>query len=124
MAVTDEIYEMAAGLAPEQTDEALLRSLCMAAEKHFLSQIKQGASEQAYRESLICAGAFLALSYLPQTAKGAQQVKAFTVGDVSVTAAEGESLTGGADTLREKAEALMAPFCASAGGFAFLGVRG
>lgn len=115
---------MAAALAPEQTDETLLKSLCLAAEKQFRAQIKTGLSEQTYRESLICAGAYLALSFLPQTAKSAQQVKAFTVGEVSVTAAEGESLTKGAAALREKAEALMAPYCASAGGFAFLGVRG
>lgn len=126
MALTEEIYALAADLAPEGTEEGLLRSLCRAAERSYQARVRKDLEPERYQESLVCAAAFLAVSYLPHRAGGAaRQVRSFTVGEVSVTAAEGESLSAvTAGQLRQQAEALMAPYCATGDGFAFLGVRG
>ena len=123
MALRDEIYQMAALFAPAGTDEQMLRSLCSAAEQSIKAKLRPGVTVDDCHDSFVCAAAWIAVSYLPEGAQ-MRQVQSFTVGEVSVTEAEAASVSGAAACLRTQAELLMAPYCASGGGFAFLGVRG
>ncbi len=124
MALTDEIYQMAAVFAPAGTDEQMLFSLCRAAEQSITARLRPGVTADDCRDSFVCAAAWIAVSYLPQSVQ-TRQVQSFTVGEVSVTAGSPDAdVSGAAACLRTQAELLMAPYCASGGGFAFLGVRG
>lgn len=124
MALADEIYQMAAVLAPSQTDEAILTSLCRAAEQAVAARLRPGVTAEDCRDSFVYAAALIAVSCLPPGGQNAQQVRAFTVGEVSVTAADTAAVSGAAACLRTQAELLMAPYCTPADGFAFVGVRG
>lgn len=124
MALTDEIYQMAAVLAPGQADETVLKSLCRAAEQAVTARLRPSVTAQDCRDSFVYAAALIAVSYLPSGVQGTQQVRSFSVGDVSVTAADTAAVSGASACLRTQAELLMAPYCTSSGGFAFLGVRG
>ena len=124
MALTDEIYQTAAVFAPAGTDEQMLRRLCRAAEQAVAARLRAGVTGYDCHDSFVCAAAWIAVSYLPQSAGAGKQVRSFTVGEVSVTETEAASVSGAAACLRTQAELLMAPYCASGGGFAFLGVRG
>ena len=124
MALRDEIYQMAAVFAPAGTDEQMLRSLCSAAEQSIKAKLRPGVTVDDCHDSFVCAAAWIAVSYLPEGAQ-MRQVQSFTVGEVSVTAANSTAATSGAAAcLSTQAELLMAPYCASGSGFAFLGVRG
>ena len=98
----EEIRAAAAGIAPD-ADEALLQSLCLAAEKKLLAGLREDAAEAEYGQVLIPAAAMLAVSWLPKTASGVQQ---FRIGEVSVTA----DSDNGAEALQKTAAALMAPY--------------
>lgn len=124
MALADEIYQMASVLAPAQTDETILASLCRAAEQAVTARLRPGVTAQSCRDSFVYAAALIAVSYLPPSCQSAQQLRSFTVGEVSVTAADAAAVSGAAACLRTQAELLMAPYCTSGGGFAFVGVRG
>lgn len=121
MELTDEIVQMAAVLAPAQTDEAMLKSLCRAAQQLIEARLRPGVTSQQCHDSFVCAAACLAVSFLPEQVLSG--VRSFTVGDVSVTA-EQSAATGAAAFLRTQADVLMTPYCSAGGGFAFLGVRG
>ena len=124
MALRDEIYQMAAVFAPVGTDEQMLKSLCLAAEQNIMAKLRPGVTVDDCHDSFVCAASWIAVSYLPEGTL-MQQVQSFTVGEVSVTAANAAAASSGAAAcLRTQAELLMAPYCTSGGGFAFLGVRG
>lgn len=114
---------MAAVFAPAGTDEQMLRSLCCAAAQTITARLRPGVTVDDCHDSFVCAASWIAVSYLPEGAQ-AKQVQSFTVGEVSVTAGTSAVTSGAAACLRTQAELLMAPYCASGGGFAFLGVRG
>lgn len=97
----EEIRAAAAGIAPD-ADEALLESLCLAAEKKLLAGLRKDVEETDCEQALIPAAAMLAVSWLPKMSSEVQQ---FKVGEVSVT-----SGGSGARNLQKTAAALMAPY--------------
>ena len=114
--MSEEIYALAAALAPPSAEEeTLLRLLCQGAEKALARQ----AGGEPCRETLLCAAAFLAAGGLLDSRSGAGNVERFTVGEVSVTMGG----SAGGDRLRRAAGALMAPYRAGES-FLFWGVRG
>lgn len=115
---------MAAVFSPAGTDEQMLKSLCRAAEQALTARLRAGVQVDDCYDSFVCAAALLAVSFVPGPSQTGRQVRSFTVGEVSVTAAAAED-TGASACLRTQAELLMAPYCVAAeGGFAFTGVRG
>ena len=98
----EEIRAAAAGIAPD-ADEALLQSLCLAAEKKLLAGLRKDVEETDCEQALIPAAAMLAVSWLPKMSSEVQQ---FKVGEVSVTSGGGS----GARNLQKTAAALMAPY--------------
>lgn len=102
MRFEDEIYELAARLAPAGTEETVLRMLCRAAERELRSRLRPGLREEEYTDALICAAAWIAAGSLGRSGGNA---KSFSVGDVSVTTG-----SSGDERMRRLADQLMAPY--------------
>lgn len=112
---------LAAKLCGASETDALLEALCAAAEQTWSRRLKSGVDADDCGGALVCAAAFTAAAdYLSgQTA----EAESFTVGDVTVKSASGQSALAQAKALRETAERLMTPY-ADSECFCFKGVRG
>ena len=96
-------------------------TLCNAAAEFWQRRLKGAPAEENGKGALRCAAAFTAAAdYLGKNCAGAES---FTVGDVTVRGASGQSAMALAGALRQSAERLMEPYAAS-GAFCFKGVRG
>ena len=114
--MTDEIIALAGELLPDKKpDETVLRTLCKASEQEVSFQLRSDISPEECRDSFVMAAALVAASHYAEAVRPVGgSVKSFSVGEVSVTAAESGS------ALRKQAELLMKPFSRS--GFSFRGV--
>ena len=112
---------LAAELCGASQEDPLLAVLCEAAEAAWESRLDPGVTKEDCGGALRCAAAFMAAAdYLGKNCAGAES---FTVGDVTVRGASGQSAMALAGALRQSAERLMEPYAAS-GAFCFKGVRG
>jgi hypothetical protein len=115
------IVELAKSVAsPSESEEALLETLCTAAEGELLTYLRPGVTAEDCQEAFCCAAALLAVSTLV-ACRESGGVEQFTVGEVSVRSGGGSSAR--ADALRQQALYMLLPYCAD-DGFAFLGVPG
>lgn len=121
--MTERILELACGIAnPSETEQAILETLCHAAEAEWVARLKSGVSPEDCGEAFLCAAAFTAAADFT-VSRNSEGVESFTAGEISIRrngSAEGRSQ---ADALRKTAERLMAPY-AETESFAFRGVRG
>ena len=121
--MTERILELARGITnPSEAEEALLESLCHAAEAAWTARLKSGVSAEDCGETFLCAAAFTAAADFAVSRNGGG-VESFTAGEISIRhsgSAEGKAQ---ADALRKTAERLMASYTETAA-FAFKGVRG
>lgn len=117
--MTDEIYALAAFLSPDpEPNETVLRALCRAAEKEIAFKLKSNFTPELCKDSFVMAAALVAVSHYEDALRAANgSVKAFSVGDFSVSADDGGRA---GKALRAQAELLMMPF--SKNGFSFMGV--
>lgn len=113
----DEILEMAQVFAPalDEQETAALKKLCAAAGQGLQTQLRPGLDEEEYRDSFVCAAAWIALAALSE-GRSAEGITGFTAGSMSV-----QRSTGAGSCLRLQAQMLMAPYLGGSG-FAFLGV--
>ena len=102
-----------------EDEEALLESLCRAAETLWTGRLREDAGDCG--EALCCAAAFTAAADLAAGQGGG--MTSFTAGEISVKGCGGAEAIARAAALRQTAERLMAPY-AQTGDFAFKGVRG
>ena len=115
------VVKLAAELCGADEDSVLLQALCDAAVEFWRRRLKGAPAEESGKGTLRCAAAFTAAAdYLVKNCAGAES---FTVGDVTVRGASGQSAMTLAGALRQSAERLMEPYAAS-GAFCFKGVRG
>lgn len=104
-------------------DEALLETLCAAAERQLRASLRAGVSPEDCREAFICAGAWLAAAALYEAHPGgAEELASLRAGDVTLTRVGGGSGEHAA-SLRKSARVLMAPYT-EGGGFFFCTVKG
>jgi hypothetical protein len=114
----EKILTLAKALSGAGEDEAeTLTLLCAASEQEWTMRLRDGVTAEKCQEAFLCAAALSAAAGLIAGRGGAVQ---FTAGDVSVTEAENGQT---AQTLRDEAERLMAPYVTAAN-FCFRGVRG
>ena len=117
-----ESLELAVSLGQGgEGDRERLEPLCQAAEEELKGRLKEGVTAADCGGAFPLAAAWLALSDLA-AAGAAGGVRKFSAGDVSVTES-GAGAAGGADTLRQQAERVLAPYLMDEG-FVFRGVRG
>lgn len=115
------VIALAAELCGTGEDDALLQTLCAAAEQMWNARLVAGVTAGDCGGALRCAAAFTAAAdYLGKRCAGAES---FTVGDVTVKQAAGQTAAALAKELRETAARLMEPYAVS-GTFCFKGVRG
>lgn len=115
------VIALAAELCGADAEDALLNALCTAAVSAWEKRLDGSDATEDRETALRCAAAFTAAAdYL---GKQRMESASFTVGDVSVRSAAGQSGAALARELRETAERLMEPYAAS-GRFCFKGVRG
>ena len=115
------VVKLAAELCGADEDSTLLQALCNAAVEFWQRRLKGSPAEENGKGALRCAAAFTAAAdYLGKNCAGAES---FTVGDVTVRGASGQSAMALAGALRQSAERLMEPYAAF-GAFCFKGVRG
>ena len=116
----EEILTLSRGICrPAEGEEALLETLCAAAEALCRLRLRDGVSAGDCGESFPCACALLAAADLMECRTGGPGGGGFTAGSVTVRAG-GEAA---AEALRRTAERMLTPW-AGEGGFAFRGVRG
>ena len=115
------VLKLAAELCGAGEEDVLLQALCDAAETFWKTRVQPGTAGEVCSGVLRCAATFTAAAdYLGKNCAGAES---FTVGDVTVRGASGQSAMALAGALRQSAERLMEPYAAS-GAFCFKGVRG
>ncbi len=114
MELRDDILNAALSILEEAGSMELLRTLCTAAEKEVLYRIRGAAAPEVCRDSLIAAGALLAVCAYRSACR--DELAAFDTGSLSLT------FQKQSDTLAQLAERILAPWC---GGnrFQFRGVR-
>lgn len=88
-------------------DRALLEPLCAAAEAAWRRRLRPGTAPEECGEALLCAAAFTAAADL---AAGSGGAASFSAGDLSVSLGSGADRARRAESLRQAAERLMAPF--------------
>lgn len=116
MTLHDDVCRLAFALCQKRSEEeqAVLATLCAAAEAELQSALRDGITPEDCRDSFCCAAAWLATERFT-AGMDADGVRSFTAGNVSV------SRTGGAG-LQKQALQMLAPYLS--GSAAFLGVRG
>ncbi|MBQ6539818.1 MAG: hypothetical protein IJL71_02170 [Oscillospiraceae bacterium] len=105
-------------LAGEESDELL--GFCCAAEREFVSRLRNTVTPEMCRETLITASSMLAVSMLGSVKDGGDDIVSYKAGDVEVKRGEVGSKSAG---LRSQAELLMHPYM-NDDEFSFIGVRG
>lgn len=105
-----------------ETETALLEALCQAAEMAWTGRLREGVAAEDCGTAFPCAAAFTAAADLAAGRSG-DTVAAFKAGDVSVESRGGADSAALAETLRQTAERLMAPYAWPAD-FSFRRVRG
>lgn len=115
----ERILELAAAVAGE-AERTLLEPLCAAAEALWLDRLREDVRPEECGEALVCACAFTAAAGL---AAGGGGVASFSAGDVSVRVQDGGQRLKTAESLRQAAEQLMAPYVEAPGLWA-AGVQG
>ena len=117
----EEILTLSRGICrPAEGEEALLETLCAAAEELCRLRLRDGVSAGDCGESFPCACALLAAADLMECRTGGPGGGGFTAGSVTVRAGAGAE---GAGALRAAARRMLAPWTETEG-FAFRGVRG
>ena len=102
------VVKLAAELCGADEDSVLLQALCDAAVEFWRRRLKGAPAEESGKGTLRCAAAFTAAAdYLGKNCAGAES---FTVGDVTVRGASGQSAMALAGALRQSAERLMERF--------------
>ena len=116
----EKILELAKALSGAgEEDGELLALLCGAAEISWTARLREGVTPEACGGAFLCAAAMTAAADLA-AARMDESMAGFTAGAVSIRTRD----TGSRGTsLRQAAERLMEPY-ASAGDFAFKGVKG
>lgn len=107
----------------EETELALLKLLCTAAEQVWAERLRPGMTSAECGDAFPCAAAFTAAADLLAGRGAGTAVSSFTAGTVSVSERSAGETAAAAKALREEAEGLMAPYV-TAEDFAFRGVRG
>ena len=103
---------MAGDLEPKQ--EALLRTLCRAAEISLAARMRRGVHPEDCEADFVVAASLYALAALSENR---EQMEGFSIGDLTVRNGRNHLA---ADCLRRQAEMLMRPYLPD--GFAFVGV--
>ena len=109
--VQERILELAlAAAGGGEESRTLLKPLCAAVERAWISRLREGVAAEDCGEALPCAAAFTAAADL---AAGSGGVASFSAGDISVKLENGGARNRGED-LRQAAERLMEPFAQAA----------
>ncbi len=116
---TEDIYTAAAAICGEESE--FLRLLCTAAEEELTYRLKSDISPGDIEEIFIAAASLLAVSMFKGTSSGADGIKSFSAGEMSVTYFGGEGTDSSGGSLRETAELLIARYVDD-DGFAFRGI--
>lgn len=111
----EEIISLAGELSGVK-DSPLLELLCTAAYQSWEERLREDVTAEACGAAFCCAAALTAAAEL---SGGRSGIDSFSVGALSVKAAEG----AGAKEMHQAAERLMSPYVKQ-GTFAFRGVRG
>ena len=106
-----------------EAEQKLLEALCSAARQRWELRLRQGVTAEDCGTAFVCAVAFTAAADLMTGGRSGGEVASFTAGEISVKTASAAERSGSAETLRQTAERLMAPY-AEADDFSFKGVRG
>ena len=104
-------------------EEGLLSNLCSTAMNRWEAQLRDGMEPEDCRGAFVAASAWTALAGMTGAGESTSPSPvSFTAGDLTVRNRDA-SASDCAKSLREQAEAIMAPFVRD-GGFAFLEVAG
>ena len=116
MTLTDQIYAQARILAGplECRQEALLRMVCLAAERSLQRKMRPGLSPTDCKGDFIAAASLYALAAFTET-DGAMDPEVLRVADVTVQKAGASPAT---NCLRRQAELMIAPYL-TCGSFSF-----
>ena len=119
----EEILTLAGEVsAAKETEQELLAALCGAARQRWEQRLRQDVTPEDCGAAFRCAVAYTAAADLAEGRSGSA-VSAFTAGSISIQERNAAERKGGAASLRQAAERLMAPY-AQPDDFSFKGVRG
>lgn len=118
MSLTEQIYAHARVLIRDMDgqDQALLQTLCRAAEVSLTAKLRSGVTPDDCRADFIAAASLYAVAALSQVEDGAQ-VEQLSVSDLTLRRSGSDAACS---CLRYQAELLMTPYVADR--FAFVGV--
>ena len=107
----------------EESELTLLEMLCEAAWQRLTAQLLEGVAPEDCGTAFPCAVALLAAADLWSCRCGTDTVTSFTAGDLSIQGKDAEKAKAVAQSMRETARTMMAPYTTD-GAFCFRGVQG